>query len=234
MVLPQIEMSLWVLVLIVALFCAALMFVAGNQWRRQKTVELSSTAGDYGKAYKIGLTEHFVDPLGSIAGVSLQQVTTRALDAAPSTSETKDFYKILLVFADADIRRQGTDGLRILADMRDRLFDRPDFRDNLTYTDFTANWPEWLPPLDPTQQEPVPSVEEAVTAEARLLAFLQRNYPAVTSGVADDQTNDVVLALVRDFGFRFVFKEGEEQVQLKSDFMSKPLLQGWANPTRTG
>jgi hypothetical protein len=178
--------------------------------------------------------EHFADPLGSIAGISLQQVTTRALDASPSASEVKDFYKTLLVFANADIRKQGTDGLRILADLRDRLFDRPDFRDNLSYDDFIANWPAWLAPLDPTQQDPVPSVEEAVTAEARILAFLQRNYPIVTSGMADDQTNDVVLALVRDFGFRFVFKEGEEEVQLKADFMTKPLLQGWANPARTG
>jgi hypothetical protein len=210
------DIVLWALVIIVALICGAIMLVSSNQRRR------------------LTITEHFVDPLGSIAGISLNQVTTRALDAAPSVSEVKDFYKVLLVFADADIRRQGTDGLRILADLRDRLFDRPDFRDNLTYDDFIANWPAWLAPLDPTQQEPVPAVEEAVTAEARILAFLQRNYPAVTSGVADDQTNDIVLALVRDFGFRFVFKEGEEEVQLKSDFMSKPLLQGWANPTRTG
>lgn len=215
------DIILWAAVIIVALVCGAIMLVSNNQRRRILAAGPS-------------LTEPFVDPLGSIAGVSLQQVTTRALDAAPSVSEAKDFYKTLLVFADADIRRQGTDGLRILADLRGRLFDRPDFRDNLTYEDFLANWPAWLPPLDPTQQQPVPAVEEAVTAEARILAFLQRNYPAVTSGVADDQTNDVVLALVRDFGFRFVFKEGEEDVQLKRDFMAKPLLQNWANPTRTG
>lgn len=214
-----IDIILWTAVVIVAFVCGAVILVSNNQRRRI----------DGGVRI-----EPFVDPLGSIAGISLQQVTTRALDASPSVSEAKDFYKSLLVFADADIRRQGTDGLRILADLRDRLFDRPDFRDNLTYADFTANWPAWLPPLDPTQKEPVPSVEEAVTAEARILAFLQRNYPAVTSGVADDQTNDVVLALVRDFGFRFVFKEGEEEVHLKSNFMAKPLLTGWANPTRTG
>ena len=217
-----VDMILWILVIIVALFCGALLLVNRNQQRRRGLIrELSSI-------------EHFVDPLGSIAGISLQQVTTRALDAAPTTSEVKDFYKSLLVFANADIRRQGTDGLRILADLRDRLFDRPDFRDNLTYDDFIANWPAWLAPLDPTQNDPVPAIEEAVTAESRILAFLQRNYPAVTSGIADDQTNDIVLALVRDFGFRFVFKEGEEEVQLKQNFMSKPLLQGWANPTRVG
>lgn len=208
------DIILWVLVVIVALICGALIMVSGNQRRR--------------------VAEPFVDPLGSIAGVSLQQVTTRALDAAPTVSEAKDFYKTLLVFADADIRKQGTNGLRILADFRDRLFARPDFRDNLTYDDFLANWPAWLPPLDPTQQQPVPSVDDAVTAEARILAFLQRNYPAVTSGVADDQTNDIVLALVRDFGFRFVFKEGEEEVELKPDFMAKPLLQNWVNPVRVG
>ncbi len=219
--LSPLDILLWALVIIMALICGALMLVSSNQRRR-----LVARPGF--------IKEGFVDPLGSIAGISLQQVTTRALDAAPSTSEIKDFYKILLVFADADIRRQGTDGLRILADLRDRLFDRPDFRDNLTYDDFIANWPEWLPPLDPAQQETPPAVEEAVTAESRILAFLQRNYPAVTSNVADEQTNDIVLALVRDFGFRFVFKEGEEEVQLKSTFMSKPLLQGWANPTRTG
>jgi hypothetical protein len=232
-----IDILLWVLVIIVALICGAVMLVSSNQRRRYHHPQAEPFGSIKNGALVYGSSDRTAEgfaPLGSIAGISLQQVTTRALDAAPSVGETKDFYKTLLVFADADIRRQGTDGLRILADFRDRLFDRPDFRDNLTYEDFLANWPAWLPPLDPTQKEPVPSVEEAVTAEARLLAFLQRNYPAVTSGVADDQTNDVVLALVRDFGFRFVFKEGEEQVQLKSDFMTKPLLTGWANPTRTG
>jgi len=208
------DIILWALVVIVALICGALIMVSGNQRRR--------------------VAEPFIDPLGSIAGVSLQQVTTRALDAAPTVSEVKDFYKTLLVFADADIRKQGTNGLRILADLRDRLFARPDFRDDLTYDDFLANWPAWLPPLDPTQQQPVPSVDDAVTAEARILAFLQRNFPAVTSGVADDQTNDIVLALVRDFGNRFVFKEGVEPVELKPDFMAKPLLQNWVNPVRVG
>jgi hypothetical protein len=203
------DTALWILVAIVFVFCAALVIVAPTSTR-----------------------ESFA-PLGSIAGVSLEQVTARALDAAPTTSEVKDFYKTLLVFADADIRRQGTDGLRILGDLRDRLFDRADFRDNLTYDDFLADWPTWLPPLDPTQQEPVPAVEEAVTAESRILAFLQRNYPIVTSGMADDQTNDVVLALVRDFGFRFVFKQGEEEVQLKPDFLRKPLLNNWVNPARS-
>ncbi len=210
----MLDMILWAAVIIIALICGALMLVSSNQQRRLVKEAFASP------------------PMGSIAGISLNQVTTRALDAAPSVSEVKDFYKTLLVFADADIRRQGTDGLRILADMRDRLFARADFRDNLTYNDFLANWPAWLPPLDPTQQEPVPSVEDAVTAESRILAFLQRNYPIVTSGMADDQTNDVVLALVRDFGFRFVFKEGEEEVQLKPDFMAQPLLHNWANPTR--
>ncbi len=205
----MLDTALWILVGVVFVICAGLIVAARETCK-----------------------EPFA-PLGSIAGVSLEQVTSRALDAAPTSSEVKDFYKTLLVFADADIRRQGTDGLRILGDLRDRLFDRPDFRDNLTYDDFLADWPEWLAPIDPTQQEPVPAVEEAVTAESRILAFLQRNYPAVTNGVADDQTHDVVLALVRDFGFRFVFKKGEEEVQLKADFMRKPLLNNWANPTRT-
>jgi len=36
--------------------------------------------------------------------------------------------------------------------------------------------------------------------------------------------------MVEDFGYRFVFKRGEEEVQLRSDFLAQPLLKNWVNP----
>ena len=164
-----------------------------------------------------------------IAGLSLTDLTTQALDSAPSTSEVKDIYKTLLVFADADIRRQGTQGLRILADFRDRVYGPRNFRANLTVDDFLADWPIWCTPLDTTIQEPVPDAATAATAEARLLAYLQKNWPAEPN--VDEQTGSVVRGILEDFGYRFVFDHAAgETVALRPDFLRVPLLRGWVNP----
>jgi len=165
---------------------------------------------------------------GGLGGVSLTSLSTQALDSSPSTSEAKQHYKTLLLFADADIRKQGTQGLRILADFRDRLYGKRDFRDDLTVDDFMADWPSWLPPLDPTIKEPIPDSATAVTAESQLLAYLQKNYPQ--EGQVDEQTGSTIRNLVEDFGYRFVFKRGIETTQLKSDFLRVPLLKNWTNP----
>jgi hypothetical protein len=157
----------------------------------------------------------------------MADLTTRALDAAPSTSEVKQHYKTLLVFADSDIRQQGTKGLRILADFRDRVYGPRDFRAELKVEDFLANWPSWLPPLDTTIQEPAPAAEDAVTAESRMLAYLQRYFPQ--EDTVDQQTGSTIRNMIEDFGRRFVFEDGET-VQLRPDFLAQPLLQNWRNP----
>lgn len=162
-----------------------------------------------------------------LGGLSMADLSTQALDAPPTTSELKNYYKSLLVFADADIRQQGTAGLRILADFRDRVFGRRNFRSGLTVDDFLGNYPSWLPPLDTTIKEPVPAVADAVMAEARMLAYLQTNYPQ--EATVDEQTGSTVRNLVQDFGSRFVFEPGET-VQLPPDFLTVPLLQNWRNP----
>lgn len=172
--------------------------------------------------------ETFLDLGGGLGGVSLTSLSTQALDSAPSTSEVKQHYKTLLLFADADIRKQGTQGLRILADFRDRLFGTRNFRDNLTVDDFLADWPTWIPPLDPTIKEPIPDSAAAVTAESQLLAYLQKNYPQ--EGQVDEQTGSTIRNLIEDFGYRFVFKKGVETTQLKDDFLRVPLLKNWSNP----
>jgi hypothetical protein len=169
--------------------------------------------------------EHFV---GSVAGISLMDMSTQALDSAPTTSEVKGFYKTLLLYADADIRKQGTAALRILADFRDRLYGRRNFRANLIVDDVLADWPAWLPPLDPTVKEAEPAQEDAVYAESRLLAYLQKNYPQ--EATVDEQTGSTVRNLIEDFGYRFVFVRGEETVSLRPDFLDRPLLDGWKNP----
>lgn len=163
----------------------------------------------------------------NLGGISLQQISTQALDSAPTTSEAKQHYKTFLVFAAADIQRQGTDGLRLLADFRDRLFGPRDFRPDLRAEDFLANWPLWAVPLDTTIDEPTPSASDAITAETRLLAYLQRNFPMEDQ--VDAQTGSVIRGIVQDFGERFVFSPGEP-VRLKDDFLRVPLLRGWVNP----
>lgn len=175
-----------------------------------------------------GYVEGYTNGVGTVAGVSLMDMNTQALDSAPTTSEVKGFYTTLLLYADADIRKQGTAALRILADFRDRLYGRRNFRANLTANDILADWPAWLPPLDPTVKEAPPAQEDAVYAESRLLAYLQKNYPQETT--VDEQTGSTVRNLIEDFGYRFVFVRGEETVALRPDFLDRPLLDGWKNP----
>ena len=172
-------------------------------------------------------TESFIN-LGGGLGVSMSALTTQALDAAPTTSEVKMHYKNLLLFANDDIHKQGVQGLRILADFRDRVYGKRDFRDNLTVEDFLADWPTWMPPLDTSITEPVPEVSVAVTAESQMLAYLQKNFPQ--ESMVDEQTGSTIRNLVEDFGYRFVFKKGVETVQLGPDFLKQPLLRGWKNP----
>ena len=170
---------------------------------------------------------------GFVAGdmrqmANLSQMSTQALDAAPTTSEVKNHYKVLLLFADGDIRANGTAGLRLLADLRDRLFGPRNFRASLQVSDFLGGWPSWLPPLDSAIKEPIPKKEDAVTAEVRILAYLQRNFPQ-ESEVSED-TGSTLRNLVEDVGRRFVFETGQP-VQLRDDFLRKPLLTGWQDPT---
>jgi hypothetical protein len=182
------------------------------------------------------------DSSGRVAGVSLTEMSTQALDAAPTASEAKIHYKTLLVYAAADIKNKGTNGLRLLADFRDRVFTQPgvtydmrlpdgtypkmNFRKTLTVNDFLDNWPTWMPALDPTIREPVPTVTDAVHAESKLLAFLQRYYP---SG-GDVQTQQVVRGLIEDFAYRFVYDRDTQQYQLVPDITSRSLLENWVNP----
>lgn len=173
--------------------------------------------------------EGFITIGGNMPGPSLMDMSTRALDSAPTTSEVKNFYKQLLVFSNADIRQQGTQGLRLLADFRDRVYGPRDFKANLTADDFLGNWPDWLPPLDPTIQEPVPTVDEAVTAEVRMLAYLQKNFPQ--EDLVDEETGSTIRNIIEDFGYRFVFIKGEQTAALRPDFLAQPLLQNWVNPT---
>jgi hypothetical protein len=183
--------------------------------------------------------ESFINMNGKLDSGVLAAATTQAVDAAPSASEVKLHYKNMLIYADADIKQQGVRGLRLLADMRDRLFSEdlqladgtyPDrnFRDDLTVTDYLGNWPTWLPPMDPTMKEPIPSSSDAVLAEQRILAFIQRFYSTAPSSPTD---SNYILAqqIWQDFGRRFIFKS-TETAKLRPDFMQKPLLRGWTNP----
>lgn len=165
---------------------------------------------------------------GTAPGPSLMDMSTAALDAAPSTSEAKKYYKQLLLFADQDIKKQGTAGLRLLADFRDRVYGPRNFRANLTVDDFLGSWPDWLPALDTTIDEPPVTPDDAVMSEVRVLAYLQKNYPQ--EDMVDEQTGSLIRGIVEDFGYRFVFIKGQETVALADDFLRQPLLKNWTNP----
>jgi hypothetical protein len=174
--------------------------------------------------------EAFQDPLPStIAGIVPSELSTVALDSAPTTSEVKQHYKNVLLFADYDIRNQGIKGLRILADFRDRVYGPRDFRTDLTEDDFLANWPTWLPPRDPAVQDIIPDATTAAASESKLLAYLQKNWPVEPD--ADAQTGSVVRGIIEDFGFRFVFDRDTDVAQVRPDFLRQSPLRNWTNPT---
>jgi hypothetical protein len=85
-----------------------------------------------------------------------------------------------------------------------------------------------MPPLDTSIEEPIPDSAVAVTAESQMLAYLQKNFPQ--ESMVDEQTGSTIRNLVEDFGYRFVFKQGSETVQLGPDFLKQPLLKNWTNP----
>jgi hypothetical protein len=176
------------------------------------------------------MDEGFVTMAGSVAGLSLTGMSNAALDSAPSTAEVKQHYKNLLLYANSDISQQGTKALRLLADFRDRVYGQRNFRSDLATENILSPWPSWLPPLDPTMTEPVPSMEDAITAEVKILAYLQKNYPQEEN--VDEQTGSTLRNIIDDFGRRFVFETGP--VQLRPDFLSVPLLQNWRNPIVSG
>ena len=151
-----------------------------------------------------------------------------ALDSSPSTSEVKGYYKTLLLFADADFKDSGMKSMRILGDIRDRLFTRNYFRKSFRASHILANYPKWLVPLDTAAKEPAPSTEDAVQAELRILSYLQANFPQEPDIVS--QTGSIVTHIINDFGQRFVF-EKNEKIELKPDFLFVPLTRNWTNPT---
>lgn len=171
--------------------------------------------------------EGFIDRSGGFSGISLSSLSTQALDAAPTTSEVKNHYRKLLIFLDDNIRNHQGTALPLVNDTGVRLFDRAGVRDNLTIDDFLANWPTWLTPLSTTIKEPVPTTDEAVMGQSKILAYLQKNFPQVDS--VDEDTGSTVRNLYTDFGQRFIFEQGEP-VTLRPDFLVTPLLKNWRNP----
>jgi len=155
--------------------------------------------------------------------------STEAIDSAPSTSEVKGYYKTLLLYTDNDFKGSGVKSMRLLGDLRDRLFGPRNFRDKLKVDDILKNWPKWIPPLDTTTKESVPTTEEAVNAELRILSYLQKNFPMEPG--AESEQGSIVRGIIDDFGYRFVFEKGKEKIKLKDDFLRYPLTRDWVNPT---
>lgn len=167
-----------------------------------------------------------IDPLQGIEPFESMQ----ALDAAPSTNEVKVYYKTLLLYADNDFRGSGVKSMRLLGDMRDRIYGPRNFRHDLKIEDILANWPPWLQPLRKDSDETKPSTEDAVTAELHILSYLQTNFPQ-EPGV-DPRYGSIVTNLIEDFGKRFVFEKGQK-IQVKEDFLFVPLTRNWVNPTQS-
>jgi hypothetical protein len=168
--------------------------------------------------------ESFADMDGWLAKTS-----TEAINAAPSDSELKNHYRNVLIYAADDINKQSPtgNGMRILADFRNRVYGVREFKP-MTASDFLANWPTWLPPLDTTMKEPVPDVDTAVASEAKMLAYLDKNFPAEKT--ADAQSTSLCRLMLKDFGDRYLFTQPRKDLGLRPDFLRVPLTRGWINP----
>ena len=162
--------------------------------------------------------------------VDLSALSTEAIDAAPSTDELKNHYKAFLIFIDDDIRKTAYKGLRLINDFGLRVYDRSYIRKDFKTSDVLADWPSWLPPMDTTIKEPVPSLEDATTAERKMLAYIARNFPQEEKLDSTSVTNSVVRNLITDFGYRFLFKKGKETAKVSNNFTPSKLLKGWVNP----
>ena len=174
---------------------------------------------------RIHILERFENP-------SLSAISNSALNAAPSTFEVKRHYRTLLLFADRDIRATGNKAFRILADLRNRLYEKDTFRANLKVEDILADWPSWIEPIDPTINEATPAVSDVVSAESRILAYIQKKFPEEAQ--IDPAVGSVVTNIIQDFGYRFVFDKATEKVAVGPRFLEKPLLDGWINPIPPG
>jgi hypothetical protein len=151
-------------------------------------------------------------------------VSMEATDSAPSTTEVKVHYKTLLLYAHGDA---GDKSMRLLGDFRDRVYGPRNFRKSFATNDIVANWPKWIPARNTDTGETVPTKDDAVTAELRILSYIQKNFPQ-EPGVGPQ--GSIVNNIIQDFGKRFVF-EKEEEVRVKKDFLLVPLTRDWINPT---
>jgi hypothetical protein len=156
--------------------------------------------------------------------IDFTKFSTQARDAAPTTSEVKNHYKALLLYSNDRLQsnqeNEASKALCILGSIRDALYDHPNFRSNLVPNDIIANWPPWLPPLDPTIKEPIPAIDAAKSARMKILAYIQKNFPQADT--VDEGTGSTLRNLYTDFGTRFVFDDGET-VSLRKDLLLKPL-----------
>jgi len=153
-----------------------------------------------------------------------------AIDGVPSTNEVKVHYKTLLLYANTDFRGSGVKSMRLLGDIRDRIYGPRNFRASLKVEDILANWPPWLQPLQTDTDEGIPSNEDAVSAELKILSYIQTNFPQ-EPGV-NPRYGSIVTNIIEDFGKRFVF-EKDQKIQVKEDFLFVPLTRNWVNPTQS-
>jgi len=153
-------------------------------------------------------------------------VSMEATDSAPSTTEVKTHYKTLLLYAHNN--GDGSDkSMLLLGDFLNRVYGPRNFRKSFATNDIVANWPTWIPARNTDTGETVPTKDDAVTAELRILSYLQKNFPQ-EPGVGPQ--GSIVTNIIQDFGKRFVFEKGEE-VRVKKDFLLVPLTRDWINPT---
>ena len=162
--------------------------------------------------------------------VDIRSLTLKAGDAAPTTSELKNHYKALLLYGD-DKFRNGTNtdndkdqGTRkaacLISSLGSILYDRPALRDDFIVDDFLGNWPTWLPPLNTTIKEPVPTYEAAAGARMKILAYIQKNFGS--SDPVNEDTGSTMRNLYTDIGKRFFFM-ADEPVTLREDLLTKSI-----------
>ena len=177
-----------------------------------------------------GPIERFINQSGKVDGSAYSTV---AIDAAPTASEVKTHYKNLLIYIDADLKKDGggNKGMRLVSDFRDRHFKKTKHRHNFKTSDVLDPWPTFLVPLDTSIKQDPPTDDIAADSERAILAFIQKNYPQEDE--VDEGTRSMVRNLIEDIAYRFVYDKDTEKMQLRSDYMKEPLLTGWKSPIST-
>ena len=164
----------------------------------------------------IYVTESVKEPFSS---------TINAIDAPPTSTEVKKYYKDLLIYVDSSIKSQTNHATILLTLIRSKIYKKGDLRRSLI--NILDKYPKWIPEYITAVPEIVPQNSDVVAAVLGILAYIQRYYPNEPDFLTG--TTSTVQNIINDFATRFVY-EPNQKMEYKPDFNPHTLTQKWSNP----